>query len=649
MSEPLVIKISADTKDLKDAYEEVSKKTEDLDSALGKIAKISGVAFAALAAQVTLSVKAFLEADNASRQLNVALQNQGIYSEQLKNQYKEYADEVQATTRYQADEVTQSQAVIQSYLGQLPVTKELTKSIADLAQAQGITLAQASEELGKAISQGSGALLREGLQFSINSNEAERYAQTLAFVQNRYEGAAAGANPLSITMARLQNQFHDSAAEIGAQFAPALNAAGQALLSFITPAKEGGEEATNLKVALITVGLALSAIGVGLPLVAQGFLVVRNALIALNVELTATKIALASIGIGLLIIALTELVLHFDSVSARIKVIVKGLADAIAGAFKGIREIISGALDFNGDKVKQGMDEIKDAFKEGWETATAEIPKATKKALEEHNNHLQKQTALDKQFGEIQLETKKELRNQGADFDADIDGKELKQIKATLETESSIKRKIYADELKQQVAAHNQTLLEEKKYGVAYAAIGSTLRSDEIQGTKKATGDLVALSQSKNETLKSIGKAASIAQIVIKTAEAAMNIYSGFSSIPFIGIALGAAGAAAAIAFGAEQISQVTAAASGGLVTGQGFSDNQPFLLTPGEIITPKQNFNELIEGVAQQRGYVKDEEGTSQGGTATVQLILKDNLMDFIETKLVQRRSLNLSIQGKS
>jgi hypothetical protein len=98
-----------------------------------------------------------------------------------------------------------------------------------------------------------------------------------------------------------------------------------------------------------------------------------------------------------------------------------------------------------------------------------------------------------------------------------------------------------------------------------------------------------------------------------------MNIFTGFSSIPIVGYALGIAGAAAAVVYGAEQIGNVTAAATGGLVGGVGSGDTQPYLLTPGEVVTPKQNYEELINGAIQQRGYVQPGQAGSGNGNQNV------------------------------
>lgn len=170
-------------------------------------------------------------------------------------------------------------------------------------------------------------------------------------------------------------------------------------------------------------------------------------------------------------------------------------------------------------------------------------------------------------------------------------------------TEKTAKERAVLDQLKIDTDARNKFLLEQQKYGTTYALLNKAMHSEIYQGTKQAFGELAALQQSSNETLKGIGKAAAIANIIIKTAESAMAIYAGFSTIPIIGPTLGVAGAAAAIAFGAEQVSRVNAAAEGALVEG-GIPgvDSVPYMLQRQELVAPRQNFEEVIGSVRAAR-----------------------------------------------
>lgn len=238
--------------------------------------------------------------------------------------------------------------------------------------------------------------------------------------------------------------------------------------------------------------------------------------------------------------------------------------------------------------------------------------------LENINSDMEEQAAYEQ---EKLIENKEADQAIKAEYDEiDFTARTTKQeqersrIEQSRLTDQEANQKFYNDELTKRIAADNKQKEERIKYGVAYAAINKVINSDEVQGTKQATAELVQLTQSKNSSLKAIGKAAAIAQIVIKTAESAMSIYAGFSTIPIIGPALGIAGAAAAVAFGAEQVSGVNAAADGALVTGGvAGRDSVPFMLMPGELVVPARDFNDVVEGTQ----IVRDREsgnGNAQG-----------------------------------
>lgn len=723
MSDELVVKISGDIKDLSKAFEDATKETEALNDKLGSIAKASGVVFAALTAQVAVSLKQFSEAKLASNQLAAALQNQGIYTDDLKDSYEEYANQVAELTGIENDEIIKSQAVAQSFLGQMPITKDLTQAIADLAAEQGVSLTSAAEEMGKAIGNGTGMLLRQGLQFSATDSEAQRYEKTLAFVQQRAGGFAVANADASLGVKNLEQALKENAEALGSKFAPAFRAVVDTITDFVRPAKDAGEEMLNLKAAFIAVGIVLSALGIALPIVVNGFLALRAAMIAIGIG--AGPLGLIVVAIGLLVFGIVELVAHWQTASARIKDIVQGLVTFVAGSFKGLGSVLSGAFHLDMGKIKEGLAEIQEAFKSGVKEATAELPKETEKALvkqdevkkkfadkfaaqrkqeeadklalqeaenelirlkieeasaelikdkeeevktlkeltvnknleqrellreqiedEREQTEIQHQDDLAKEetFGELDMQVRRNLAERSREFSDDVNKKDLAKIQSTIKTREIVEREAYTTELKDMIAAHNKFLEEQNKYGTMYASLNMAMHSNEVQGFKQATGDLVQLTNSKNSTLKQIGKVATVANITIKTAESAMNIFAGFSAIPIVGPALGLAGAAAAIAYGAEQVQNVLSAQTGGMVPGTGFGDHIPAILEPGETITPRQNYNEMVNAVADSR--VRDQGGvTEEVGHAIVQLQLSGDLGKIVEAKIIERQKIGISL----
>lgn len=741
MSEELNIKITGDPAGFKQAVDvvkdsakgaqeslnETAEAGKNIFASLGleKISEIAGETFHKITETISGSVEAYAEEEDAVRRLTNALQNQGIFSEETLKNYREQAEAVSDLTGIQADEITKSQAVIQGFIGQREVSGDLTKAIADLAVQQGISLPQAATELGKAIGNGTGMLLRQGLQFAATDTEADRYAKTLQFVQVKAGGFAESANQGLGSIKGLHTAFAEARAELGSKFAPAVELVVGAMTTLVKPSKDGTGELANLKASVLVAGAAITGIAVILPIAGQALLVFKSIITAFNLELTATQVALAGLGIGLVIIALTELYLHWDKVSAAIKVVVKGLVTFVSEAFGGLGNVLSGAMHLNLDVVKQGLTQIQRAFGDGIDAAKEEAVKKTVatgkaqlavkkqladeeakqrnelenfrsslakaeneaillelnnaskaqidlkkkeieilKGLQNQKNANEKQLLLrqlaeiqdietkqqqkdavrNAQFAKIEESAQKKLNLDMITFNQDFDKKELAAIKAKLQTEQEVQTKAYADELQAEIDADNKFLEEKNKYNVAYAAINQAMHTNEVQGFSQATSELVNLTQSKNETLKDIGKAASIAQISIKTAEAAMNIYAGFATIPIVGQALGIAGAIAAGIFGAEQISNVLGANQGGIVTGGiAGQDSVPALLTPGELITPAKNFDEVVNSVAASRA---NQITPTSAGEAHVVLSLKDDLMKYIDLQLVKRKNLKLSFQ---
>lgn len=602
----LLIKIKADAKDVTTAFEDVKSKTADLEDKLNNIAKISGIAFAALSTQVVVALHAFAESEKATNTLTNALQNQGIFTEDLRDSYKGYAEEISKVTGLEADNLVQAQAVAQSFLGQVPVTKDLTAAIADLAEQQGISLPSAAEQLGKAIGSGTGMLLRQGLQFASTDTEAQRYQKTLDFVTVKAGGFAETANQGLGSIRGLQTAFKETQQELGERFAPAAEYVIKLLTEFLTPAEDDTGVFTDFKAIAIAVGLALTSVGIAIPLVVNGFLALRAALIA--IQIASAPLLLIPVAIAAIVAAVIYLGLNWEKVRDKVVPIVQFMVTFISEAFSGLGAVLKGAMSANWAAVTEGLAKIKQAYAEGLAAANDVAAEETEKGEE------------------TQLKIKKEAADKEANFRKEQDGIKKQLAKAqqaytTLETEKGSKdfialKKKEIDTLTALEKSHDAEerealkkklagiMEEESKFGTFRLALAKTMNSDEIQGTKQATGELTQLAQSKNSTLKAIGKAASIAQIVMKTAESAMNVFNGFSIIPIIGPVLGVAGAAAAIAFGAEQIGNVIAAADGGMITG-GMSgrDSVPAMLMPGELVVPTRNFDEVVSSVATNRG----------------------------------------------
>jgi hypothetical protein len=735
----LVIRINGDVKNFQDALDEAQEKTAELEDGLASVAKISGVAFAALTAEVGLSVAAFAESQKAARELTTAMQNQGIYSKELEDAYREQASELQKLTGVDDDAIVSATALLQAMVGQTRVSKELSLATLDLAAAKGLDLKSATELIGKGIDGQTGALKKLGIEIDEHLSKQERTDEIIKQVTQRFGGQAAAMNEGLGAVSGLKAAFGDFQEEIGLRFAPFVESAIKALTRFFERTSEN-KSVMDLVVALLTAGTAITGLIAGVGSLALVFLKLQAALTAAGVAVSVMGLAVKGLvgatGLGLLVVVATEIYLNWNSIWPRMVALFQASMLTIGNLAAGFGGLLAGALTFNPQLMKESLERLKNALS----TGIAEYNKVAEKGLAERErleNESQarqdaaKKAAADREAAnkaaeeaqklerakaerelmrmqlegasnealelkKREIELLKQLENEKYDAIRDIVLQKLEENRAAqveqdaidteyrrarfeallaeneeyeamtdaqraqfrekneqalmsqIQTEESTRQNAAKKKSEEQIKAHNEYLANEQKFGQAYALIHSVMQSEVYRGTKNAFGELAALQQSENKELKEIGKAAAIANIVIKTGESAMNIYAGFSTIPIVGQALGIAGAAAAVLFGAEQIGKVTAAAQGGLLTGgvPGV-DSIPVLAQQGELVSPTQNFEEVIGSVRAMREAEKMGGGFGGGGEARVVLELKDSLMDFIETKLVERANIGISLQG--
>lgn len=729
----VVIKINGDVKNFSDALEKAKKQTEDLSEGLTSIAKISGVAFAALTAEIGVAVKAFAESEAAGRKLTVALQNQGIYSKKLEQDYKDQAGALQDLTGVDDDAIIASQALLQSMLGQTPVTQELSQAILDLSAAKDIDLQSATQLIGRGIEGQTTALKKLGIEVDDHVSKEERTAQILDQVTQKFGGQAAAANQGLGGIKGLTSAFGDLQEEIGARFAPVISSAIKKLTEF-TVAVKNNQPLIDMGAKLLGAGVAVTGLITALSAAGIALVSMKAIAAALGVALGAISLPIAVLTAAVVALGAAFGASFAKSMQAPAEALdqqIGKLHDRIASLksqssggfnFFAERDLKKAEADLDALMLKRQRLQLTEAAESGGGQNPALADAARKREAEKRAEEARERAALrahqeqmllemngasaetlafKKQEAELlkqiedeknagireqlraQLEEVRRLEAEHEELNAGYRNEQFQTQLATNEEYQALsheqkmrflqenrnlllegindaditERNAAKKKAQEQIKAHNEYLENQRKFGTAYAAINQFMHSEVYNGTKQAAGELAALQQSSNSTLKGIGKAAAIANIIIKTGESAMNIFAGFSTIPFIGPALGVAGAAAAVAFGAEQVGRVTAAASGGLITGgMPGVDSVAALLQQGEIVSPAQNFEEVIGSVAAKREAEKilpglaavssGDGGSESGGRGYAEVVLsvKGELMDWIDAQVIERRRLNIS-----
>lgn len=727
----LVIKVTGDIKNYQAALEDADKSTQDLKESLGKIAIASGVVFAAVTAEIGLAVKAFGDSQKASNSLTQALQNQGIYSDDLAEGYKNQAKELQKLTGIDDDAIVKAQAILQGMIGQQEISETLTKAIVDLSEAKHMDLDSTAELIGKGIAGHTMALKKLGIEIDENLNKEERTAKIIELVNIKFGDQAAAANKGLGSIRGLHSAFGDFQENIGEHFAPLIERAIASLTKFFVYINNN-KALTDLIPVVLGVAAAVTGLITAVATVSAALAAFYPIALVFGTTLAAAvgPIALIVAGVGALGGAMAYALLntkeathaivdHTKSISA-LKAEIKKLESEqpdltkLSGyqleQYKKGKEARIEVLKANLVKEKSLQEEFDTANTDGQIKSKKDL--ADKLAVKESENEARKKAVLEaeialnkakaqesgdlvikirtkeletlKQIADdknasirdaleihlaklqlargvaseqekaLQLEIQTELLNQNKEYmaldEADRElykQKYLESIKSQLETEKSIKLSAANKSLVEDTKKRNLYLEEEQKYGKTLASINKFTREVINDDTKSAFGQMAAMTSSHNVVLKSIGKAAAIANIIIATQESAAKVLAGFSTIPIIGPALGIAAAGTVVAFGADRIAGVLAAADGGLVTG-GIPgvDSVSARLMPGELVVPTRNYEEVVSSVAASRNGGGDSGSSSGPAYVEIMLTLKDDLMDFIETKLVERERIGISLQ---
>lgn len=151
--------------------------------------------------------------------------------------------------------------------------------------------------------------------------------------------------------------------------------------------------------------------------------------------------------------------------------------------------------------------------------------------------------------------------------------------------------------------------------------------------------NLATLATSSSKTLAGIGKAAAITQATIDGYVAVQKTLAGPPGPPWT-VAL-AASIGVMTAANVAKIAGVALAGGIDEVPGVGSADNYPAMLAPGERVVPSKTNKDLKQFLDQQQA------GEGGSGRMTVEIFLKEGLVEFIEAKILERQSLGTSLLG--
>lgn len=175
----------------------------------------------------------------------------------------------------------------------------------------------------------------------------------------------------------------------------------------------------------------------------------------------------------------------------------------------------------------------------------------------------------------------------------------------------------------EQVAALREAdIVSERSAAGLRAQIWAQEQSARLQTANNFFGSLAELASSENEKMARIGKAAAIAQTIIKTYESATSAYASMAAIPVVGPALGAAAAAAAVAAGMANVAAIRSQRTQGFMKG-GYTGDLPTTAAAGIVHGQEYVFDaastraigvDNLEAMRQGAGYGSGRKSSATG-----------------------------------
>lgn len=693
--EKLVFSIEATNKKFRDAINDSAKRTENLEANLASLGSRAGVAFAGLAASVGFFTNEAAKIETINTQFEV-LTGSVLGAEKAVSQLQELS----ATTPFAFEDIAAAGKQLLGFGFSVDSLTENLSNLGDVAAASGTPIQELSLIFGQV--QAAGKLTGERLlqlqeraipigpalakslgvaESSIRDLVSQGKVDFATFQEafrslSKEGGFAFGgldkqSQTLSGQISTLGDNFSLLSAEIGQQFLPLAKQVTTALINVFTELRNNPEllktAANILKVATVSAGLVAGVTGLTL-----AFVKLKAVLVGVGAVLSgiAGLISLPAIAIGTLVAAVAGLGLAWDTNLSIVENLTENFAQRIFALFGGIGKIIVGAFTLDLSTLKEGLAEASIAFAERGadiraqrqaldddrrarqeqeiqeEKAKQELLIEQEQVANERKLEAQRAAAEQKrqvalEQAEIDREVEAELREIQLETEQEFTNAQIEALRAELLKKAQLKQESFAKDLLTLREQKKKEIAETKKAEEAKTTLEKFQQDERTKNAKQFASATIQLQRSSNSTIKSIGKAGALTNIAINTAEGAIKAYQSLAGIPLIGPALGAAAAGAVIAFGAEQSSAVLAAQTGGRVEGIGRGDRVPAMLEPGELVVPRQSFEDVIQAEAARRE-AESGAGSGLGGIMEVIIGFRDEAFELIEEKLIERRRID-------
>jgi len=345
MANEVNIKINAKdmaSRQLKRVGTAAERATEKLKSMRGGFMRM-GVAGGVLTGALIAATKASSDQRIGVNKLDAALKNVGASYADEKKAIEDVISAIQLKTNFGDEDQRESLQKLISVTGDYAISLAALPAIADLAAGAGLEFAAAAEIMGKALSGNPKVLKRIGIELDKNASKQD----ILNAVTEKFSGIAeASADP----MIQFSNRFGDLVQVLGDVMLPIMDLILPAMEKFVrrfVELAESNSSATKViggTIAVLAVGLTLfGTLGLVLPSVITGIMLLKNAFIGLRVVAIAFNAAMAMNPLGLLAIAIGVLI------TILLPLLIKNwdaVIDGMMSAWVSFQKAIKSGIDF---------------------------------------------------------------------------------------------------------------------------------------------------------------------------------------------------------------------------------------------------------------------------------------------------------------
>lgn len=607
---------------LEQNIEKLANKTEQSGTKMtsGFVNPMS-IGLAAVTAVAWKSIDAFNEQEKALNRIGAQLKATGFASGMTKKEIADLADSFEGLTNFDDDEILGGQSTLLKFknIGS-DIFPKATAAMLDMAEVMGSDASQSAQMLGKALNnplEASTALKKAGIDLSATQQkQIENFIKLgdVTSAQNiilkELEATIGGAAEASKSpLDQMKNQFGDLFKMIGEYLMPTFKDFAENIFKpFVEWVKNNQELFLVFAAGATALVMALTG-PVG---IAGAIVVVITAVYSLRDKFKMILLQMADWVLMFYETASSVIAKIAGLVSSDLeKTIGKG-TEALKEYRKNLKETMDGiradekaAADKKEEEEKaRARKGEKNQKKKGAKDLQDETPGAKDANAEAEKQEKQ----WEKTYGKLSALDKQFLR--------DKDRREKEQAKDDLQDQAkflakrqSVNKNMTSKQVQYELAEHSRLNQEKEDRAKYQYDFENNLGSARIDFVTNQLGTLSQLQNSKSKEAFEVGKAAAVANATISMYEGATGAYKAMAGIPVVGPALGIAAAAALVATGVMNISNISSQEPG-FETG-GIPGIYPGTSYRGDQISTTVNSGEMLLNFPQQKRLFDIANGT--------------------------------------